>query len=206
MENWDIRKIVKNCGKYYAHTSSDEKQGRELLEEHAERTKKYFLLLWNEKNGDCVANQVLRTVVEDCSRECEDVLKNMIGAIAPFHDIGKTNPVFQREAMQNDCREPEQEIRACIQSDHSIISAIVYLDYMLKYIRSRIENKKEKKVLNTIALVHTYIIARHHSNLMDFPDFLDRLEHGIGNRVREILTTGAWQPLERPVVLQQNRI
>ena len=40
MENWDIRKIVKNCGKYYAHTSSDEKQGRELLEEHAERTKK----------------------------------------------------------------------------------------------------------------------------------------------------------------------
>ena len=206
MENWDIRKIVKNCGKYYAHTSSDEKQGRELLEEHAERTKKYFLLLWNEKNGDCVASQFLRTVVEDCSRECEDVLKNMIGAIAPFHDIGKTNPVFQREAMQNDCREPEQEIRACIQSDHSIISAIVYLDYMLKYIRSRIENKKEKKVLNTIALVHTYIIARHHSNLMDFPDFLDRLEHGIGNRVREILTKGEWQPLERPVVLQQNRI
>ena len=134
MENWDIRKIVKNCGKYYAHTSSDEKQGRELLEEHAERTKKYFLLLWNEKNGDCVANQFLRTVVEDCSRECEDVLKNMIGAIAPFHDIGKTNPVFQREAMQNDCREPEQEIRACIQSDHSIISAIVYLDYMCYFL------------------------------------------------------------------------
>lgn len=169
----DISRFLNREYPIYAHWKDEE---LETLEEHTELCVKYFFKIIEEKRLDEVFKKIETEFLKSCSEEGKSIFREMILNTVALHDIGKVNPNFQKYRMKNDLKMREAEKVKC--KKHSMISAIVYIDYYFHKIK-HLEGE-EQYILLDFMLLNAYSVSRHHTDLNSLDDFknefkLDRI-------------------------------
>lgn len=166
----------------YAHTL--ENGGNETLQEHIEACEKYFKKLCEDKKIEKVIKQFCSFMNFNHKDEASEFFTNLAYQLIVFHDLGKCNPIFQRKIMKNE-NYLKGSFKGVSGSNHSLLSAIFYLDYFYGVIESNHEfDKEEKKKLKVIVLEHSFVIARHHSDFQAFSEYCTSLRT---NDIEDIL-------------------
>lgn len=197
MKEFNINDLIRNAGIYEAHTKENADLGeesRESLEEHIKRTEKYFRLLWEQKQFDGFLKRYREQMTEEISPACSAFWDKLIWAIPVFHDVGKINPAFQAKIMNNRKVKDDGSL-FCVGTKHSLISAVLYLDYFFQEIKNLEVEKNEKRLLRRQVILHSYLISRHHSDLCDFHEYEKCLSCREGEELIRILAEGrlsAW--------------
>lgn len=160
MKNKYIEEILNNNKYiYYAHTKENSND-KELLSSHLELTFKYFEKMESYKNLDKKINEMIKQTfrIDDIlAQKIYDLFKSAIY----YHDIGKINPIFQKEKMGNDLDLKLDRI----DSTHAALSARIYIDYTQKAIDEEVNTPKDRMILYCMTYYFGYIISRHHTNL-----------------------------------------
>ena len=167
---------INNLNKFYAHTSNSKKP--ELLEEHLDKTMDYFELL--EKEYD-IKNKFYRSFKEirliktnktfKLSKSDIDTLYMLFREAIRLHDIGKINPTFQVNKMDN-CDFKGLPKKSYSDTKHSQYSMLIYINECYKYIKS-IETEN-KLFLKYMILIFGNSIYSHHMSLMDLIDVYEK--------------------------------
>ena len=157
-----------------------EKDRRELLVEHLDLVIKYFYRIVNNKNLDCIFNNIEQVLLKDLTVEAKELFIEMIVNIFPFHDMGKVNPCFQKLRLHNDLN-----IKSCEPSknfNHSMMSAVLYINHFFHKIK--VFKGNERNVLLDFMIINSYIISRHHGDLNSMEEFKEKFSlDGEGERL-----------------------
>lgn len=155
---------------YFAHLPQSGQMGRmpELLSEHSALTVAYARSLTNA-NG---LNNIIERLVNDSipprflQRQllAETMNKWFWRAIA-FHDLGKINHLFQKNRMNNNAS--ILQVMHNFDSQHSIISAYLYLALFYREFISLELSEEEQVFLSNVALYMSSPIKQHHSAYLD---------------------------------------
>lgn len=169
-----LAELVKDIELYRAHKTKD-KTHYESLVEHTALTLEKFRYICAQKHIDMMFDRLQLHLMPQLSSQGIAFWHQMIEGIPVFHDIGKINPKFQKQKMDNENISDWAKFKY-IGSAHSVISALLYIDYWKKAVRSADGlTKTDKAMLNPLIMLHSYIIARHHSNLLDLNEYLNVL-------------------------------
>lgn len=160
--------LIKDSERYYAHISPEGKDfPPELLSEHSALTVSYARRLSHDNGlGPIIEKLVHDSLGESVSPELEGFVKGLFRSAIAFHDLGKLNEKFQRDKMKNGNNFPV--ISHPFDSDHSVISAYLYLAIIFKkYLEIESElNEDAKTRICNISLYFGYNIMQHHSALL----------------------------------------
>lgn len=157
-----LKELINHNDKFYAHIDNSRV---ETIDEHIELCIKYFKKIVVQKKIDLIIKRLIHSnsyIQNDLTKEL--FVELFINTIV-FHDIGKINPKFQIDKMNNNYLkdiEPEKNY----QSKHSLLSAYIYIAYY----NEKIQNlpKDEKYIMMTFIYINAFIISRHHSQINDF--------------------------------------
>jgi len=147
-----------------AHTPS------ETLIAHASLTYKYFQQLKQEKNLDVFIDKLLFHLDEKYFELVKEMFENAIY----LHDIGKKNPYFQANKMNNPHSKFDKYRNSSNSTEHSLFSKLEYLKYFENLIDEKITNRKEKDKLKFILYNFSYHISKHHGKLAIFEEYDDK--------------------------------
>lgn len=170
---FNLNNHLSNEYKFYAHKSKDR---MEALEEHLNLSEENLYRLFKTKSLDIAFKNIENIILKNLDGEDIDLFRKMILDTVYIHDIGKINPVFQLKKMDNDLGLNEAIVSN--NSNHSIISSIIYLNYYFKIIKGF--DKEKMMIFINIALMNGYIISKHHGNLDSFEEFKNKLTIGDG--------------------------
>ena len=133
-----------------AHLSEDG-VSKETLKEHTGTSQKYWIQMIKEKNVESIMEEFEKEMFKEMSAEGKRIFESMTWNIVTMHDLGKLNPAFQKEKMKHIWK-PELRPDSEIGSKHSMLSAVFYLEYYIKEIKSKAEviGKPEVKLLSLI--------------------------------------------------------
>ncbi len=167
----DITAYIEHADTIYAHTNGSDVP--ETLQEHNNCTKRYYEKIDSEKKISEKVRILLESIQKDATKLMSDKEKELIFEMfrsAVFlHDLGKINPNFQREKMNN-IRYRNTKHRS---SEHALISSLLFID--LYY-----ERIWKEKLTGTVVFLNSfaYVISRHHTYLDDFniSDFTKKLD------------------------------
>ncbi|NMB08634.1 MAG: CRISPR-associated helicase Cas3' [Tissierellia bacterium] len=166
-----IKEYIKEPNKIYAHTSSNSKV--ELLFDHLELTFFYYQELCKEKNINMIVQGIIQNmkIIDRCvnQQESELIYQMFVHAIY-LHDIGKINPSFQKQVINNPYFLKEKNYT----SEHSIISALIYIDLFTEQVHKKVLPKVQTYFYH-ILYSFAYSISRHHGYLKNTEDFLKKL-------------------------------
>lgn len=137
----------------------------ETLIAHSFMTKEYFKKIKEIKGLDTSIDNLLFNL----DSQYFELIKEMFDNTIYLHDIGKINPYFQANKMNNP--KFEEYKGSSISSEHSLYSKIEFIRYFEKYIDSNITNRKEKDKLKFILYNFSYHIAKHHGKLAMFEEY-----------------------------------
>ena len=192
--------MIKDIDKYYAHIiENDNKEiiRVELLEEHIERTCNYFKNIYEEKLIKETTKRILESLFEKPSEEMSDFFNDMIMGIPVFHDYGKINPSFQKNLMKNKWFSNVDSELCDINSRHSFLSALAYIEYFRSALRTGKMDGKEKPLLRFFIIINSYIISRHHSDLSDMKEYRSLLLKDNMNEILQYLSTiSKWENMQ----------
>ncbi|NLJ98630.1 MAG: CRISPR-associated helicase Cas3' [Tissierellia bacterium] len=174
----DINNLVANHQDILAH----EKEGisKETLKEHSDLTL-YFKEKFIKDKGlkTIIPNMIQALPVEGktISNETQCLIFEMFINAVYLHDIGKINPAFQRNKMNN-FKIVVLDKYITHESKHSLLSALIYIDIYLDRIDKIIKDRDDRIFLYNILYSFSYIISRHHSYLENLSEvqFLDKIE------------------------------
>lgn len=174
MKNKYIDELLNNSKyKYYAHRKEDSND-RELLSSHLKLTYLYYKEMEKYKKLDVKVKNIIKqtfNVDDNISEKIYDFFESSIY----YHDIGKINPLFQKDKMENDLGiEIENN-----DSTHAALSARIYIDYMCKQVDETVTNGKEKVIYYYAIYYFGYIISRHHTKLEGISDFEEAISEKI---------------------------
>ena len=171
----NIKECVGNENEILAHLSLNKK--KETLTEHTKRCQKYWKEMIIQGNYEDVFQNFEAVLCKDMSEESKNIFREMTANIITWHDFGKCNPVFQMEKMNNDNCVQSPRPSNNIGGQHSILSAVFYLDYYVRKINNAYASANElsKTKLIDYAYMYSYLIARHHSDFSDFSQYMDNL-------------------------------
>ncbi|MBQ3438030.1 MAG: CRISPR-associated helicase Cas3', partial [Fusobacterium sp.] len=163
---------------YYAHHKiENETKKNETLQNHIFLSEKYFKLLIEEKKFDKIFDKIFNSLKFE--EKYRKFYYKLISNIVSFHDFGKINPEYQKQKMKNkDINGLPIDIEGIKGADHSLFSSTVYIDYFFKrmdvsFIKEKDLSKKTQGfLLIELILNFAYLISRHHSDLIEFEDFL----------------------------------
>lgn len=204
----DIYRFIKEIDKYQAHIVEDEDKRivrRELLTEHIDCTVKYFETLAEEKQLDKTIDKFVKVMFGKLSEEGGHFLREMIRGIPVFHDVGKINPDFQKQAMKNE-KITEDNMFYHVGKRHSLISAVMYIDYYIQELKKKVKEREDKEKLRPLIICHAYIIAQHHSDLKNFQEFVVSLTEKEGKDVIDIFLEGKCESYQRPFKLTEEAL
>lgn len=160
MKNKYIEELLNNSKHtYYAHRKEDSNE-KELLSSHLELTYFYYQKMEKYKELDIKVKEIIKQTFKISEKESEKIYELFKSAIY-YHDIGKINPLFQKNKMENDLNIPFDSG----DSTHAALSARLYIDYMQKEIDEKTTDSKEKVILYYVVYYFAYIISRHHTTL-----------------------------------------
>ncbi len=180
---YNISSIVENHEKIFAHEKGEIL--KETLEEHSDLTLDFMNRFVKEKG---LKNIILKNIKELSTDEqiIPDkiqyfIFEMFINAIY-LHDIGKINPAFQKNKMNNSEIIIEEKYETH-ESKHSLLSSLIYIDIYLDRIDKIIKDRKEQRFLYNMVYSFSYIISRHHSFLQDLSEieFIDKVERKLYN-------------------------
>ena len=147
--------------KIFAHTSF--KKNSETLIDHSKKTLEYCDLLINKLDLKINFHNILSHLV---SNEQTIMILDIIRSVVCHHDIGKINPVFQKEKMQN----PLEIETGKLNSKHSFYGMLLFDELFYHHFKEKYGKKMNKKAA-CLFFILSQIIDRHHSRLRDI-DFL----------------------------------
>lgn len=200
--------LIKEIEKYHAHVAEDKEKEitrRELLTEHIDCTMKYFEELAREKQLDKMLERFVRQMFGELSMEGIQFLREMIRGISLFHDMGKINPDFQKQAMHNQ-QIAKNNMFWHIGKRHSLISAIMYIDYYVEELKQKVKEKEDKEKLRPLIIYHAYVIERHHSDLKNFQEFISSLKEGAGKDVIDVFLEEKCEAYQKKFGLTEKRL
>lgn len=164
----DISNLIKKDVTFYAHIKNDKK---ELLKNHIDLCNKYFFRIYKAKDLDYIFKNFEMLYLNILDEDQLNLFKRLVVNIINFHDIGKINPLFQSKKMDNKIL--DKRIEYDISSKHSILSAVMYIDFFIEEVdKIKTINKRAYEILSEILFLNAYIISRHHSKLNNFEEFL----------------------------------
>ncbi|WP_132995967.1 CRISPR-associated helicase Cas3' [Sporanaerobacter acetigenes] len=179
----NISKLVYKEQNIYAHEKEEIK--KETLKEHSDLTLYYLERFSEEKQLEKIITNIIKELSDDeeiLSDEIQSIIFEMFINAVYLHDIGKINPAFQKNKMNNlevniDKKHETHE------SKHSLLSSLIYIDIYIDEISKRVEDGQKQKFLYSILYSFSYVISRHHSFLEDLSqvEFIDKLERKLCN-------------------------
>jgi CRISPR-associated endonuclease/helicase Cas3 len=171
-----ISQFIENDHLYLAHTSKHPEQKPEKLIEHIEKVNKYARLLAQIHGLDAIVDSLINEMVmKQPNFTDKELIGNYIKSLFVrsiiFHDYGKINPNFQLKKMQNTVFSYDESIK--IDSQHSKLSAFIFIHYHLRDIESLFEEEAQS-FLWALAFLFANPILKHHASFIDhFIDFKD---------------------------------
>lgn len=170
-----IEDIIVKPELFYAHSDGDNGKNPEILKEHVDRCYHYFEELWEHKNFKAVFENFQKELAPELSDEGIKLFYSLIVNVIIFHDYGKINPRFQSIKMKNTLK--KWTVIDCLEgTNHSMLSAAIYLDYFYEKIQEIPLSKDEKNIIHVFMLANAYVITRHHGNLSGFEAFLEEFQ------------------------------
>lgn len=170
-----IEDIIVKPELFYAHCDRGNGKNPEILKEHVDRCYHYFEELWEHKNFKAVFENFQKELAPELSDEGIKLFYSLIVNVIIFHDYGKINPRFQSITMKNTLR--KWTVIDCLEgTNHSMLSAAIYLDYFYEKIQESPLSKDEKNIIHVFMLANAYVITRHHGNLSEFEAFLEEFQ------------------------------
>ena len=161
--------------KYLAHIKDNRE---ETLQEHTELANKYFEKIIEYKNLKSFFERIKNIL--NLKNQEEELYYKMIDDVVNFHDFGKINSQFQIDKMLNEeilKMEDKYNISGVLGSDHSLLSASMFIAYYFEKIIALIEIVETKKIviLFEILFALSYVISKHHGNLDSFEEYIEKL-------------------------------
>ena len=161
--------------KYLAHIKDNRK---ETLQEHTELANKYFEKIVEYKNLKPFFERIKNIL--NLKNQEEELYYKMIDDVVNFHDFGKVNSQFQIDKMLNEeilKMEDKYNISGVLGSDHSLLSASMFIAYYFGKITDLTEIVETKKIviLFEILFALSYVISKHHGNLDSFEEYIEKL-------------------------------
>ena len=150
----------------------------ETLEEHIELANKYFEKIVEYKNLKPFFERIKNIL--NLENQEEELYYKMIDDVVNFHDFGKINSQFQIDKMLNEeilKMEDKYNISGVLASDHSLLSASMFIAYYFKKIVALIERVETKKIVILLEILFalSYTISKHHGNLDSFEEYIEKL-------------------------------
>lgn len=179
----DISSYVEHIDNMYAHKK--EQGSKETLREHMETTIFFFYDLLDKKGLESILKNIIEDIAIDgkpLAPSYSNLVKRLFVNAIYLHDIGKINPAFQREKMVNTDLEDIKDLDVG-ESDHSLLSALLYIDIFIPEIRS-ISDSKVGYFMHILLYSFAYIISRHHTYLKDTDDFLTNLSTLLEKKIK----------------------
>lgn len=177
----ELSEILIFADPIYAHTDSRVYTETETLQEHTKRCEKYFLRLLDKEKMRDSFDKMESVLTGDTDRKYAEWFWKALGDVITFHDAGKINPVFQRDAMANKAF-ADINIPNLHERNHAALSAYIYLDYhaaQLEQLHKMTPIEKGKRLyLYEIICTNAYLIMKHHSNLGSFDEFVAAIQPG----------------------------
>ena len=173
MENKFIENILKELNNtYYAHTKTS--GSKELLVSHLKLTYKYYEKMEKEKKLDILIKNIIKDTFNIDNNLTEDIYILFKQAIY-YHDIGKINPLFQKNKMNNDLKIETENT----DDTHAALSARIYIDSVIEMVmkeKTRL-NREELFIKLYSGYFFGYIISRHHTKLETLSNLLDSIKN-----------------------------
>lgn len=180
----NIEDLLNDEYNFYAHLKNDKK---ETLRAHTELCKKYFNKIIESKGLDRIFLNFEQMYLKNVSKDGRLLFRELLMNTIALHDIGKINPFFQSRKMDNDYIEYAEEF-CIVDSQHSIISAVLYIDYFMDKVLSLV--KEDRVCIRPFLFFNAYIISKHHGDLDEFKKFLYIFdEDEVGFKVMGIFNT-----------------
>lgn len=174
MEKFDKLFFDKLLGKqstcYFAHLPKPEQTGRmpELLSEHSALTIAYAQSLANANGLNSIIERLINDSIPSKLHHRQLLVETMNKwfwrAIA-FHDLGKINHLFQQYRMKN--KASLLQVAHDFESQHSIISAYLYLALFFSEFISLELSEDEQIFLSNVIMYMSCPIKQHHSSFLD---------------------------------------
>lgn len=165
----------------YAHKDSKVETQKETLQEHTDRSEKYFMRLLDKEKMREAFDTMEPVLTGDTDKKYADWFWQSMQDVILFHDTGKINPVFQQEAMENKAFAKIKIPELC-EKNHAALSAYIYLDYhiaQLEQMQKTMPIKNDRFInLCEILSINAYLIMKHHSNLSNFDAFITAIQQG----------------------------
>lgn len=155
---------------YLAHTPSKNDREKEGLLEHIEKVNDYALHLIHVHVLDPVIDKLIYDMIntQPDFHEVElmgNYIKMIFFQAIIFHDYGKINPNFQNVKMGNLKFIVDKSI--IIDSQHSKLSAYIFIHYCLKDIAEKFEDEVEKSFLWALVFLFSNTILKHHAGYIE---------------------------------------
>ncbi len=173
-----IQSLLNSKYVFYAHTKAEKNltlSDNEKLEEHTCRCARHFNNIVKEKGLEKIFSNFEKRWLHDCNNEQLELFRDMIINTITFHDIGKINPLYQKDKMKNP-QFAKKRGNIDFGSKHSLISAIFYLEYFLP--KSKNFSGDIKRKFRLLTCINAYIISKHHGSLGNFERFVSEFFSG----------------------------
>ena len=165
-----ISDFIENHKDYLAHTPKLNGQIAEKLIEHIEKVNQYTLKLSKVHSLDKVVDKLVFDVV---AQQPEFINQNDLGNYIKglfirsiiFHDYGKINPNFQQKKMGNPLFQWDNTIK--IDSQHSKLSAYIFIHYHLREVAEGSFNETEQSFLWALVFLFSNSILKHHASYVE---------------------------------------
>lgn len=158
-----------NGGKYFAHLPKPEQQNRmpELLSEHSALTVSYAKKIVEAHNLESIIKQLADHSIPQSLNNRQllsDKIEGLFWSAIAFHDLGKINHEFQQKRMANKTDIPK--VKHSFGSQHSIISAYLYLALFFSDFQTLDLSYEEQIFLCNAAVYLSNPIVQHHSSII----------------------------------------
>lgn len=180
-----------DAGNYYAHLPKSEGISTETIEEHVNLVNRYFEKLVVAHELDSVIDRLINGISAQVDLETGNYIKVLFVNAIVFHDFGKINERFQFEKMKNGKFFESSRNESPISSNHSSLSAFIYLT---KHLNEIVLEKRQNPLLVTSCLYFAYSIFKHHGRTFDNDCsltilFTDLKARNVWHEVKEFLSS-----------------
>ncbi len=154
--------------KYYAHSPNKNLVNQaETLQEHLQLVEKYFLKLVElhklEPIIDNLVNKISKSFKAD--GKLNSLIKILFYNSIIYHDFGKINHLFQQEKMNNFNQNIKERIHK-EGSNHSSLSAYLFLVHNFKYSDNYNFDAKNQTIVDFLITCFSFPIYKHHSSYL----------------------------------------
>jgi len=144
----------------------------EILKEHKKLVEKYLQKIIREKEIN------LDRILGSFKLKDLDFAKKLFFDGVISHDEGKKNPAFQYLKMKNEAFKEAYEKMDIKSTRHSFLGAkLFFKKYIDEVLNEDDDNEYYKKLFLLVSL--SFIIAKHHSDINGFDEFVDKLKSGL---------------------------